>query len=151
NIVNGEVRNRTAELAPDVGSFDFISSFGEDALGNLYIVDMGNLGTPDGQGLGEVFRIDGPGPVLAITGFSYDASSGSAELSFTGHPCAVYKLTEAGDLGFSTPAVDPVPLTGATVGTLSGNEVTTDASGHATVQFNLGNVNAATFVRVESP
>ncbi len=39
--------NRTAEFAPDVGSIDGISSFGEDALGNLYLVDLG----------GEVFQI----------------------------------------------------------------------------------------------
>jgi hypothetical protein len=42
-----EFINRTAELSPDVGSIEFISSFGEDAFGNLYIVDLG----------GEVFKI----------------------------------------------------------------------------------------------
>jgi glucose/arabinose dehydrogenase len=42
-----EFINRTAELSPDVGSIDSISSFGEDAFGNLYIVDLG----------GEVFKI----------------------------------------------------------------------------------------------
>lgn len=57
NIVNDQVLNRTDEFAPAVGSIDFISSFGEDAEGNLYIVDLGNLGTPDGFGKGEVYKI----------------------------------------------------------------------------------------------
>lgn len=39
--------NRTAEFIPDVGTIGAISSFGEDACGNLYIVDLG----------GEVFKI----------------------------------------------------------------------------------------------
>lgn len=42
-----EFTNRTQELTPDVGSINGISSFGEDAVGNLYIVDLG----------GEVFKI----------------------------------------------------------------------------------------------
>lgn len=37
----------TAALVPPVGSIDNISSFGEDLLGNLYVVDLG----------GEVFRV----------------------------------------------------------------------------------------------
>lgn len=39
--------NRTAELSPDAGSIESISSFGEDVAGNLYIVDLG----------GEIFKI----------------------------------------------------------------------------------------------
>ena len=57
NIVGGQLLNRTAEFAPAEGTIDFISSFGEDAEGNLYIVDMGNLGTPDGLGLGEIYMV----------------------------------------------------------------------------------------------
>jgi hypothetical protein len=57
NIVGDQVLNRTAEFQPNVGTIDFISSFGEDAMGNLYIVDMGNLGTPEGLGLGEIYQI----------------------------------------------------------------------------------------------
>lgn len=41
-------QNRTAELRPPVGSIGNIASFGEDALGNLYIVDLG----------GEIFRVE---------------------------------------------------------------------------------------------
>jgi glucose/arabinose dehydrogenase len=43
-----ELTDRTAELDPPDASIDLISSFGEDAAGNLYIVDHG----------GEVFRIE---------------------------------------------------------------------------------------------
>ena len=39
--------NQTILLAPDIGSMNSIVSFGEDATGNLYIVDLG----------GDVFRI----------------------------------------------------------------------------------------------
>ena len=42
-----DFQNRTSQLTPDVGSIGSIASFGEDAAGNLYIVDLG----------GEVFRI----------------------------------------------------------------------------------------------
>jgi len=48
--------NRTAQFTPDVGSINEISSFGEDAAGNVYIVDLG----------GEVFQVVS-GPVLVAT------------------------------------------------------------------------------------
>ena len=48
-----EFTNRTAEMAPTVGAINDISSFGEDARGNLYIVDLG----------GEVFKVV-PEPVV---------------------------------------------------------------------------------------
>ena len=48
-LVNGTwvSTNRTSQISTDVGTIDSISSFGEDARGNLYIVDIG----------GEVFRL----------------------------------------------------------------------------------------------
>ncbi len=42
-----DFKRRTEELAPDAGTVGSISSFGEDAVGNLYICDLG----------GEIFRI----------------------------------------------------------------------------------------------
>jgi glucose/arabinose dehydrogenase len=42
-----EFTNRTAELTPDIGVIGSISSFGTDALGEIYICDLG----------GEVFKI----------------------------------------------------------------------------------------------
>jgi hypothetical protein len=44
-----QLTDRTGQLAPDVGSVDNIASFGEDALGNLYIIDFD----------GEIFRLVG--------------------------------------------------------------------------------------------
>ena len=48
------ITNRTAELTPDAGDLDFIASFGEDGLGNLYIVDLID---------GEIFKILAAPPV----------------------------------------------------------------------------------------
>ncbi|MDG1838261.1 MAG: PQQ-dependent sugar dehydrogenase [Phycisphaerales bacterium] len=46
------LQDRTSELAPDIGSIGSISSFGEDADGNIYICDLG----------GEVFVIQADAP-----------------------------------------------------------------------------------------
>ena len=45
-----DFRDRTAELAPAVGTINSPSSFGEDALGNIYITDLD----------GEIYRIVPP-------------------------------------------------------------------------------------------
>ncbi|MCH7226878.1 hypothetical protein [Haloferula sp. A504] len=87
---------------------------------------------------------------LALADFTYDPADGSAEVSIVGAANTNYKLVEADDLDFSNPDQNPIPLTAASVGTLDGNEVTTDASGNATVQFNLGTAKAATFLRAET-
>ena len=50
-----EFANRTSEMVPPVGMIDDVSSFGQDALGNLYILDLND---------GEVFKIV-PEPVVA--------------------------------------------------------------------------------------
>ncbi len=47
NGVVSELTNRTAELVPDIGTITSITSFGEDAYGELYILDQG----------GEIFKI----------------------------------------------------------------------------------------------
>jgi len=44
---------RTAELAPDVGALGTLASFGQDARGELYLVDQG------GGTSGEIFRVVG--------------------------------------------------------------------------------------------
>jgi len=49
------LQDRTSELAPNVGSIASISSFGEDADGNIYICDLG----------GEVFIIEADAPTGA--------------------------------------------------------------------------------------
>jgi len=89
------------------------------------------------------------GEPLRITAFSYDPTDGSAEASVEGAPNTRYKLVKAADLDFSAPDQDPVPLLGATVGTLVGGvNVITDENGKAAVQFNLG-TGPATFIRAE--
>jgi glucose/arabinose dehydrogenase len=59
NIIDDLVINRTIEFTPVEGEINFISSFGEDALGNLYIVDLGNLGTPRSfnANVGEIYML----------------------------------------------------------------------------------------------
>ena len=88
------------------------------------------------------------GPPL-ISNFTYNAADGSTQLSIQSAPGVRYKLVEADDLDFTNPDRNPIPLTGATVGTLDGNMVITDASGNAVVWFNLGIAKKATFVRAE--
>ena len=88
----------------------------------------------------------------SLTGFSYDRSDpdGASQVSIKGIPGARFKLVEADDLDFTNPDQNPVPLTGATVGTLIGNEVILDANGNATVQFDLGISKSSTFIRAQS-
>jgi hypothetical protein len=58
-MVPGSLLNWRSTLAPDQGSLNSIGSFGEDALGNVYIVSLS----------GSVFRIDAE-PVQPPTGFT---------------------------------------------------------------------------------
>ena len=88
---------------------------------------------------------------LTLSSFTYDPITGDAEVSISGAANTKYKLVEAADLDFSAPDRDPVPLTSATIGTLNGNEITTNSSGKATVQFNLGTGAPTTFIRGEEP
>ena len=46
----------TQLLAPDVGAIGDISSFGEDAAGNLYVLDLGGVFVPTPGG-GEIYRV----------------------------------------------------------------------------------------------
>ncbi len=87
-----------------------------------------------------------------LTGFTYDRShpDGASQVSIKGAPGSRFKLVEADDLNFTNPDQNPVPLTGATVGTLDGNEVILDANGNATLQFDLGISKSATFIRAQS-
>jgi hypothetical protein len=55
-VLGGVAQNqddRTADVAPGAGSIGGVSSFGEDARGELYIVDYGN----GSAGQGEVYRV----------------------------------------------------------------------------------------------
>lgn len=75
NVVGGAAVNRTTAFTPDIGTIDFVSSFGEDAAGEVYVVDMGNLGTPDGNGLGEIYKITGPDGLARGLGFAADGTT----------------------------------------------------------------------------
>ncbi|GFE69723.1 sorbosone dehydrogenase family protein [Chroococcus sp. FPU101] len=67
-----EQRDRTAELTPDTGTITDIASFGQDTLGNLYIVSLD----------GDIFRIEATviNPSAIVDFFSYEklAQSGFA-------------------------------------------------------------------------
>jgi glucose/arabinose dehydrogenase len=65
--------DRTAELTPDVGAINQISSFAEDDAGNLYILDLG----------GEIFRITSAEPTTTSTSVSTTTSSASSTSSST--------------------------------------------------------------------
>ncbi len=63
-----EFTTRTSELTPDVGSIGLITSFGEDAAGEMYIVDGG----------GEVFKLvctSDCGPTCGTTNYCTAASN----------------------------------------------------------------------------
>jgi glucose/arabinose dehydrogenase len=64
--------DRTAQIAPNVGTIDSISSFGEDARGNLYIVDHG----------GEVFRLTPTG--TSLDGADVIAAGAGDDWAFAG-------------------------------------------------------------------
>ena len=62
NAVN--LQNWTSDLAPDTGNLNDLASFGEDADGNLYVIDLG----------GQIYRIV-PGPTCDLNGdFLVDAA-----------------------------------------------------------------------------
>lgn len=92
-----------------------------------------------------------PRMTASLSSFTYDRVTGESEVCISGAANTIYKLVEAADLDFANPDRNPISLTGATVGTLNGNQVTTDGSGKATVQFNLGAGLRRTFIRGERP
>jgi hypothetical protein len=86
---------------------------------------------------------------VALADFTYDPADGSAEVTIEGAENTTYTLVEADDLDFSNPDQTITPTGVTPPATLDGNEITTDGSGNATVQFNLGNTKDATFLRAE--
>ena len=84
-----------------------------------------------------------------IVAFSYDPSTGEGELSLAGTAETAYAISRANDLDFESPDENPLHLTSSSVGSLDGNEVTTDEEGNATVRFSLGTETTASFLRAE--
>lgn len=54
---NGTVANVLDDLMPDAGSLDGLVSFGEDALGNIYLVDIASSVGNQQPNTGDLFRI----------------------------------------------------------------------------------------------
>ena len=138
-------------LNGDVLSFSATSSAtGIIALG--FADNTNNSGAPvmNGMTISGDFTASTPA-TPQLSGFTYDTVTGNSEVSLKAAANTDYKLVEASDLDFATPDQDPVTLLGASIGTVNGNTITTDGSGNATVQFNLGTEKSATFIRAETP
>jgi hypothetical protein len=102
--------DRTAELATGTHSVDQISSFAEDALGNLYVLDLG----------GEIFRIVSAGISTTTTVTNTTATSTTTSTTLPGEATLLpgrklrVKQTQAGDQRFMLVVKDaalaaPVP------------------------------------------
>ncbi|MCH7228954.1 hypothetical protein [Haloferula sp. A504] len=150
-LTNGNVGPLLEDTDPadvDIGATNWfrIKGLTPDANGDLAF-SMGGANSPF-SGF-QLIRMPAPSSVVLVD-FTYNPATGTAEVSIEGIPNTPYKLVEADDLDFSNPDQNPIPLSGASVGTQVGNTVTTDGSGSATVQFNLGTTKDATFLRAES-
>jgi hypothetical protein len=152
-ILIGSVTGLSAAIAPQTGpipaqTFAFTRV---DGVRSVKLVVHSNHGGAF-LALREIAFGFAPDPALQLHGFSHDPATGDAEVSIEGAPHTKIKLVESASLNFASPDRDPIPLASATAGTLDvdGNEVTTDADGHATVQFHLGSA-PATFFRAEAP
>lgn len=106
-----EATDRTAELAPAVGSINNITSFGQDAAGNVYICDFGG---------GEIFKIV---EECAATPFC------SATVNSTGAAAAI---GSTGDTSISSNSLQ------LTASNLPPNETTLFFYGNAQVQASFG-------------
>ncbi len=137
-----DLRDRTLELRANVGAVEYISSFGEDARGELYIVDHGD---------GEIFKIvarDG-GPAVDL-GFGKVGSNG--DIPFF-EVCGRFERGASADLILrrapaNVPAVLAVSLTNSPIQIWGGTLVpvpptlmiplSTDAAGRASLAVRGG-------------
>jgi len=118
------VTDRVPELVPaDVGTLDWISTFGEDGVGELYVVSFGDGWNPS-AGTGEIFRIEAD--PLSPADFNMDGFVDGLDLGIL---LAQWGQTTTPDMGEldGTPPVDgldlglllgewnPPPLSSATV------------------------------------
>jgi hypothetical protein len=54
---SGTVDNIDSELTPDIGSLNAMVAFGEDSVGNLYVVDIASNLFPQTPNTGEIYRV----------------------------------------------------------------------------------------------
>jgi glucose/arabinose dehydrogenase len=95
-MVPGSFINWTSTLDPDEGSLNSIASFGEDALGNVYILSLG----------GSIYRLDAD-PVQPPTGFTLrvNRNDGTAVLeNAVGEPITFDGYTIQSVVGSLNPA-----------------------------------------------
>lgn len=79
NDPSGTVDNINTELTPNVGSLNALVSFGEDAVGNLYILDIASSLFGQAANTGELYRVVTD---AVVTGdFNGDGKVNSADLA----------------------------------------------------------------------
>jgi hypothetical protein len=135
---------------PTIVTFDVTSNGSDPILLRLTANPLGPGGTGNWFGFNGLELVIPADATPALLGFTYDPADGSAEVSIAGAANTTYQLVEADDLDFSNPDQTITPTSVTPPATLDGNEVTTDGSGNATVQFNLSTAKDATFLRAES-
>jgi glucose/arabinose dehydrogenase len=143
-MVPGSLIHWRNQLVPDQGSLNAIASFGEDALGNLYIVSLS----------GSIFRIDAE-PVQPPTGFTLrvNRNDGTAVLeNALGEPISFDGYTIQSVVGSLNPAgfnsFQDQNLDGGTwreIGVLSRNQLgelnpTVDVTLNQSNQRNVGQI-----------
>lgn len=147
--LNGDNANRAEYY---VAELDYVTDGIYDEIEYVWIGngDNGNNGRFGGTVLTGGEATGGP---LTLSNLSYDMVSGELGVSITGAPSASYVLVEAPDLIFEGDLAE-IPLEGATasVGSISGNTVTTDEDGNATIDgITLAAPRESTFIRAEAP
>ena len=93
----GSVQNINSQLTPNVGVMNFPSSFGEDALGNLYVVDFATSLNPQTPNTGDIFRIVTDAFVPGDFDADGDVDDGDLEVWEVGYGMSSGALATDGD------------------------------------------------------
>ncbi len=132
---------------------DKLANIGEFDLSGEMFLDVGILADDQDWTYTVVGRynpyLEAEVTPIELGSFAYDHSSGNASLTLQAAPSAAYVLKQNADPGDFSTATTITP-TAVTTGTLDANQITTDATGKAVIQFNLG-TGPRMFVRGERP